>query len=409
MRRLGIWFSSALVALLVLPALVHAFGDEVVVGFMVPLTKKGASYGVQSRAATEVAVEEINAKGGIAGRKLVIVTKDTEGDNALGIQLARQLIEKDQVVAIHGPQWSAVSEAVFPICERAKILCFSPTSTKPGVSAPYDWAFRNTVDENVLVPQTLEWMKKHYPWVKTAAIMTDIKDAYSKSLGHDTFGPKLKEFGIEVVESVDYVTGDTDFSAHITKIKAKNPHIIAVGGTWVETANMMREAEKQDLKVLWIGGVGFGNARIMENAGAAAEGAIHNATYDKDDPREMNQSYIKRLLEKVPNETPHWPAANCYDAMRILAFAIEQAKIDNTPKSLQADRKKVRDALAQVKDFPGLTSADGKITMIDKGPDGKHKGDAIKKGTLIQVQNGKFVPVGEGKGAALHLSWMAGR
>jgi branched-chain amino acid transport system substrate-binding protein len=409
MRRLGIVLSSTLVALLVLPVFVHAFGDEVVVGFMVPLTKKGASYGVQSRAATEVAVEEINAKGGIGGRKLVMITKDAEGDNALGIQLARQLIERDQVVAIHGPQWSAVSEAVFPICERAKILCFSPTSTKPGVSAPYTWAFRNTVDENVLVPQTLEWLKQNYPWVRTAAVLTDIKDAYSKSLGHDTFLPKLKEFGIEVVESVDYVTGDTDFSAHITKIKARNPDMIAVGGTWVETANMMKEAEKQDLKVLWVGGVGFGNARIMENAGAAAEGAIHNATYDKDNPGEMNQSYVKRLLEKVPNETPHWPAANCYDAMKMLALAIEQAKIDNTPKSLQADRKKVRDTLAQIKDFPGLTSADGKITMIDIGPDGKHKGDAIKKGTLIQVQNGKFVPVGDGQAAALQISWMAGR
>jgi branched-chain amino acid transport system substrate-binding protein len=388
---------------MVLPAWVQAFGDEVNVGFLVPLTKKGASYGVQSRAATEVAVEEINAQGGIAGRKLNMITLDTEGDNALGIQLARQLIDKHQVVAVHGPQWSAVSEAVFPICERSKILCFSPTSTKPGVSAPYDWAFRNTVDENVLVPQTLEWVKKNYPWVKTAAILTDIKDAYSKSLGHDTFRPRLRDFGIEVVETVDYVTGDTDFSAHITKIKAKNPDLIAVGGTWVETANMMKEAEKQGLKVLWIGGVGFGNARIVENAGTASEGAVHNATYDKDDPSEMNQSYVKRLLEKVPQETPHWPAANCYDAMKMLAHAIAKANITNTEKSLTADRKKVRDELAQIKDFPGLTSADGKITMIDKGPDGKHVGDAIKKGTLIQVQNGKFVPVGEGRAAALQL------
>jgi len=403
MRRIGTLLSCCLVALLVLPVLAYAFGDEVVVGFMVQLSKKGASYGVQSRAATEIAVEEINAQGSVGGRKLVAITKDTEGDNALGIQLARQLIEKDQVIAIHGPQWSAVSEAVFPICERSKILCFSPTSTKPGVSAPYNWAFRNTVDENVLVPQTLKWVQENYPWVKKAAIMTDIKDAYSKSLGQETFRPKLKEFGIEVVEEVEYVTGDTDFSAHITKIKAKNPDMIAVGGTWVETANMMKEAEKQGMQVLWVGGVGFGNARIMENTGEASEGAVHNATYDKDNPSEMNQSYVKRLLAKLPEETPHWPAANCYDAMKMLAQAITTAKIDNTAKSLEKDRQKVRDELARIKDFPGLTSADGKITIIDKGPDGKHAGDAIKKGTLIQVQHGKFVPVGEGKTAALQL------
>ena len=163
MKKSHMLLSCSLVVLLGLPGFAHAFGDEIVVGFMVPLTKKGASYGVQSRAATEVAVEEINAAGGIGGRKLTMITKDTEGDNALAIQLARQLIDKDQVVANHGPQWSAEAEAVFPICERSKILCFSPTSTKPGVSAPYSWAFRNTVDENVLVPQTLKWVKDNYP------------------------------------------------------------------------------------------------------------------------------------------------------------------------------------------------------------------------------------------------------
>ena len=395
MTRKSLLCCAVLLALLALPASVFAFGDEVLVGFLVPLTKKGASYGVQSRAATEVAVEEINAHGGIGGRTLKMITLDTEGDNALGIQLARQLIDKHKVVAIHGPQWSAVSEAVFPICERSKILCFSPTSTKPGVSAPYWWAFRNTVDENVLVPQTLAWVKEHYPLVKTAALMTDIKDAYSKSLGHDTFRVKLPEFGITVVESVDYVTGDTDFSAHITKIKAKNPDLIAVGGTWVETANMMKEAEKQDLKVLWVGGVGFGNARLVENTGAASEGAVFNATYDKDTPTEANQSYVRRLLEKMPKETPHWPAANCYDTMKMLAHAIVQANIENSTKSLTEDRLQVREVLAKVKDFPGITSADGKISMIDM-VDGKHVGDAIKKGTLTQVQNGRFTVVGDG-------------
>src|SRR2546425_11818546 len=82
--------------------------------------------------------------------------------------------------------------------------------------------------------------------------------------------------------------------------------------------------------------------------------------------------------------------------------SIKQANVTNTPKTLEADRKKVRDALATIKDFPALTSADGKITIVDI-VNGKHAGDAIKKGTLIQVQNGKFVPVGEGKAAALKV------
>src|SRR5262245_66602598 len=165
---------------------------------------------------------------------------------------------------------------------------------------------------------------------------------------------------------------------------------------------MRKEAQDKDLKGLWVGGVGLGNARIVENTGRASEGAVHNATYDKDATTELNQSYVRRLLAKVPNETPHWPAANCYDAMKMLAFAIKQANVANTPKMIEADRKKVREALASIKDFPGLTSADGKITIVDM-INGKHAGDAIKKGTLIQIQNGKFVPVGEGKAAALKI------
>src|SRR5262249_56730436 len=101
-------------------------------------------------------------------------------------------------------------------------------------------------------------------------------------------------------------------------------------------------------------------------------------------------------------ETPRGHEANCYEAMKILPQAMAVAKIENTAKSLEKDRQKVRDELAKIKDFPGLTSADGQITIIDKGPDGKHAGDAIKKGTLIQVQHDKFVPVGEDRAAALH-------
>lgn len=402
MRKCCILLSCVLVVLLLAPLSVHAFGDEVNVGVLVPLTKKGASYGVQIRAAIEVAVDEVNEQGGVDGRKLNMILLDTEGDNALGIQLARKLIDKNQVIAIHGPDWSAVSEAVFPICQRSKILCFSPTSTKPGVSAPYSWAFRNTVDENILIPQTLAWVKQNYPWVKKAALLTDIKDAYSKSLGHDVFRQKLKDAGIEIVADVDYVTGDTDFSAHITKVKAQSPDMIAVGGTWVEAANMMKEAEKQGLQVLWVDGVGFGNKRLIENTGKASEGAVFNATYDKNADTEMNRSYIRRLLAKVPKEEPHWPAANSYDAMRMLAHAIDAANIANTAKSLKDDRLKVRNELAKIKDFPGITSEDGKITIVDM-VNGKHLGDSIKKGVLTQVQNGEFVIVGEGGNPPLKL------
>src|SRR2546428_12033553 len=107
MKKSHVLLSCGLVVLLALPGVAHAFGDEIVVGFMVPLTKKGASYGVQSRAATEVAVEEINAAGGIGGRKLTMITKEPEGDDGLAHQLARGPIDQGHGLAPPGPLWSA--------------------------------------------------------------------------------------------------------------------------------------------------------------------------------------------------------------------------------------------------------------------------------------------------------------
>src|SRR5262249_60922909 len=122
MKRPLVLLSCVLIATLAFPALAHAFGDEVVVGFLVPLTKKGASYGVQSRAATEVAVEEINGAGGINGRKLRMITKDTEDDNALAIHLPRGRIDKDQVLPAPGPRGGAEAGPGFPTGGRRKVL-----------------------------------------------------------------------------------------------------------------------------------------------------------------------------------------------------------------------------------------------------------------------------------------------
>ena len=108
-------------------------------------------------------------------------------------------------------------------------------------------------------------------------------------------------------------------------------------------------------------------------------------------------SYREAALERGLAETDELVDRTVKDPEKA-----KQANVTNTPKTLEGDRKKVRDALATIKDFPALTSADGKITIVDI-VNGKHAGDAIKKGTLIQVQNGKFVPVGEGKAAALKV------
>jgi branched-chain amino acid transport system substrate-binding protein len=377
-----------LASLLALPAASFAFGDEIVIGALMPQTKKGASYGVPQKASVEIAVEEINAKGGIQGRKVRAVVMDTEGNEAVGVQAAQKLIQRDKVIAIVGPAWSSVTEAVFPVCKREKVPCFSPTSTKPGISEPHrPWSFRNSKNEDLLIPETMEWVMEHWK-PKTAAILTDIKDSYSKDLGKRTFPNALRQHGVEVISDLDYQTGDTDFSAIITKVKATNPDVICLGSTWPEAANIMKEAGKQGLIKPYVCGVGCNNERLIDNAGKFAEDTIMNVIFnpDADDPQVKH--YIAEFKKKAPDESLSWAWATYYDVPKMIAWAIERAGIENTEKSLAADRDKVRAQLDQIKDYQGITG----VTTIDT-----KTGDAIKASTLLLIKDGKFSVVGEGE------------
>lgn len=374
--------------MLALPALVFALGDEIVLGALMPLTKKGASYGVPQKASLEIAVDEINAKGGIQGKKVRAIIMDTEGNEAVGVQAAQKLIQRDKVLAIVGPAWSAVTEAVFPVCKREKIPCFSPTSTKPGISEPHrPWSFRNSKNEDLLIPESMAWVMEHWK-PRTAAILTDIKDSYSKDLGKRTFPNVLREHGIEIVADLDYQTGDIDFSAIITKVKATNPDIIALGSTWPEAANIMKEAGKQGLIKPYVCGVGCDNQRLVDNAGRFADNTIMNVIFNAYADNEQTRHYIKQFQEKAPGESLSWAWATYYDVPQMIAWAVERTKIENTEKSLAADREKLRAQLDQIKEYPGITG----LTTIDT-----KTGDAIKGSTLLLIKDGKFTVVGAGE------------
>jgi branched-chain amino acid transport system substrate-binding protein len=375
-------------SLLVLPAAVFAFGDEIVVGVLIPLTKKGASYGVPQKASLEIAVDEINAKGGIEGRKVRAVVMDYEGNEAVGVQAAQKLIQRDKVLAIVGPAWSSVAEAVFPVCKREKVACFSPTSTKPGISELHrPWSFRNSKNEDLLIPETMEWVMEQWK-PKTAAILTDIKDSYSKDLGKRTFPNILRQHGVEIVTDLDYQTGDTDFSAIITKVKAANPDVICLGSTWPEAANIMKEAGKQGLIKPYVCGVGCNNERLIDNAGKFSENTIMNVIFNPFAEDEQVKHYVEEFKRKAPEESLSWAWATYYDVPKMVAWAIGRAGVENTEKSLTTDREKVRAQLDQIKDYPGITG----LTTIDT-----KTGDAIKASTLLLIKDGKFTVVGQGE------------
>ena len=189
------------------------------IGCQVPLTGKGAEWGQAAKASMEIAVEEINAKGGVGGMPMELVCYDTQTLEAEALKTISRLVERDKVLAVSGPCFSSEFETIAPQLDtRLKTVINSYCSSKPGLSAMSKWAFRNTLtSDKQLKPVVAAWAKEYRP--KKVVIIYDAEDAVSKAEGASILPVLFKENGIEVLDMLTYRTKDTDYSAQVTKAK----------------------------------------------------------------------------------------------------------------------------------------------------------------------------------------------
>src|SRR5215210_695466 len=185
-------------------------GRSVKIGCLVPVTGKGAEWGVAGKASMEIAVEEINAKGGAGGIPLELICYDTQTLEAEALKSANRLVERDRVLAISGPCFSSEFEIVAPqLDSQLKTVINSYCSAKPGLSAMSKWAFRNTLtSDKQLKPTVAAWVAEYKP--KKVVIIYDAEDAVSKGEGAGVLPVLFKEHGIEVLDLLTYRTKDTD-------------------------------------------------------------------------------------------------------------------------------------------------------------------------------------------------------
>src|SRR5262245_546147 len=194
-------------------------GRNVKIGCQVSLTGKGAEWGQAAKASMEIAVEEINAKGGIGGLPIDLICYDTQTSEAEALKTVSRLVERDRVLAIAGPCFSSEFEAIAPQLDtQLKTVINSYCSAKPGLSAMSKWAFRNTLtSDKQLKPVVAAWVAEYRP--KKVVIIYDAEDAVSKAEGASIMPALLKENGVEVLDMLTYRTKDTDYSAQITTAK----------------------------------------------------------------------------------------------------------------------------------------------------------------------------------------------
>ena len=346
-----------------------AGGDTIKVGEFASMTGSEATFGQSSHKGTALAIEELNAAGGVLGKKLELIMEDDQSQAGQPATVVRKLISRDGVVAILGEVASSRSLEAAPICQQNRIPMISPSSTNPKVTEVGDYIFRvcfiDPFQGTVMANFAL-----HTLHLKNVAVLTDVKSDYSLGLAKFFKEGFIAEGG-KIITEQNYSGGDKDFNAQLTAIKAANPDGIFVPGYYTEVGLIALQAKQLGITVPIFGGDGWESSALISIGGAALEGDYYSTHFSPEDTSPAVQEFVKKFKAKY-NETPDAMAALGYDSAMVLASAIKAAGT--------TDGAKVRDALAATKDFQGVT---GKTT-IDANR------NASKPAVVLTITNGQF-------------------
>ena len=342
---------------------------EILVGVYNSFTGSTATFGISTRKGTEMAAAEINASGGILGKKVRLLLEDDQGKPEEAQTAVTKLITRDRVIAVIGETASSRSLAAAPVCQQNQVPMISPSSTNPKVTQVGNYIFRvcfiDPFQGDVMARFAANSLK-----LKKVAILRDIKNDYSVGLA-DIFAQSFVKLGGQISGNESYSEGDTDFSAQLTSLKATKPEAIFVPGYYTEVGLIARQARKLDITVPLLGGDGWESPKLWEIGGQAVNGCYYSNHYSQQDPSPAVQNFISRFKARY-NEMPDAVAALAYDSMKLLEDAIRRAGSTEGPK--------VRDALAASRNFAGVT---GNITI---DPDR----NVIKPAVVLRVQDGKL-------------------
>ena len=346
---------------------------DIPVGEFASLTGGTATFGQSSHDGTALAVDEINARGGVLnGEKIKLITEDDQSKAGEPANIVKKLISNDKVVAVLGEVASSKSLEAAPICQTDGIPMISPASTNPKVTQVGNDIFRVCfLDEfqgKAIAQYALNTLH-----AKKAAVLIDVKQDYSTGLA-EFIKNNFTAGGGQIVAEKSYSSGDRDFKAQITAIKAASPDVLFVPGYYTEVGQIARQARQLGLKVPLMGGDGWDSPSLVPTGGTALENCYFTDHFVASDPSPVVQDFVKKYKAKYGAE-PDAMAALGYDSALILADAIKRAGT--------TDSAKLRDAIAATKDVQGVT---GSISIDPER-------NASKPAVMIGIKDKKFTKV----------------
>ncbi len=333
------------------------------IGAPLALTGKVASYGENVKSGIDLAVEEINAKGGINGKPLEIIYEDTQCDSKKGVATAQKLIEIDNVSVIIGAVCSSTTLAITPLAEESKTILVIPLSSAPAIKNAGDYIFRNRVSGEVHSVKMAEFAYFELN-AETASILHINMD---NGVGYsNAFEENFESLGGEILGIETYEKGETNFATSLTKIKKQNPDVLYIAGS--EHWHAVRQMEELGLEIQIIAPITFEAEELLEIAGDAAEGAFYS--YSAFDP-ESDQSYFENYKRKYGKQSEAF-AANAYDATLFIAEGFRLCGEDTTC---------IKEYLYSIENYDGPSG----LTTFDE------YGEVEKPLIIKTVENGEFV------------------
>jgi branched-chain amino acid transport system substrate-binding protein len=347
-----------------------AQSENIKLGVFGDYTGQTSSFGVSTFSGIKMAVEEINASGGIKGRKIEISIQNDDGKPENTLSVVTKLIEEEKVDFLIGSPTSTNSLIAAALAQKAKIPMITPTATNPKVTEIGDYIFRacfvDSVQGEVMAKFAFETLK-----IRRIALIVDLSSDYSKGLT-DSFTTAFKKLGGSIVSRQFYNQNEEDFGQLVQTVKKTKPQAIYISGYYNQVAEIALETQSQKLKTIFLGGDGWDSPNLLDIAKKSLDNSYFTNHFATSEPSDVVQNFVTRY-KKLYNLDPDSFAALGYDSVNMLADALNRAD--------SIDKKVVRDSLATTQEFVGVT---GKISFDSNR-------NAKKPVYLLKIGGGKFI------------------
>jgi len=318
------------------------------IGALFSVTGPPSFLGEPERNTAKMVVDEINAQGGVRGRKLELIVYDTQGDATKAVQAANRLIKEDKVSAIIGPSTTGETMAVIPIAEKERIPLISCAAGSKITEPVKKWVFKTAQNDALAVSRIYEHLKKS--GIARVAILT-VSDGFGSS-GREQLKSHAKEYGIQIVIDDTYGPKDTDMTPQLTKIRGSQAQAIICWGTNPGPAVVAKNVRQLGIKLPLFMSHGVSSKKFIELAGDAAEGImlpsgkviVADLLPKNDKQKKSLMSFVNDYKKHYRSEGDHF-GGHAWDAVMLLKTAIERG--GESPAS-------IRDQLEKITNFSGI-------------------------------------------------------